>query len=67
MTIERKNREIIIRIADNINTDDLQQFLNYLRYKELTSKCNAVQEDADTLASTINRNWWNENRNRLTE
>ncbi len=63
MQIERTSKEIIIRIPANINTDDLQDFLDYARYKELTSKINVSQTKVDFLASKINKDWWSKNRN----
>lgn len=38
MIIERNNKEVIIRLPASVNTDDLQDFIDYARYKELTSK-----------------------------
>lgn len=37
MLIERKNDEIIIRIPAMVNIDELQDFIEYVRYKELIS------------------------------
>jgi hypothetical protein len=65
MIIERNNKEVIIRIPASVNTDDLQDFIDYARYKELTSKSTATQQDVDELADEINRNWWNENKDRF--
>jgi len=62
MIIERNNKEVIIRLPASINTDDLQDFIDYTRYKELTSKSKATQKDADDLADKINKDWWTENR-----
>ncbi len=44
MIIERTKKEIIIRLSPKINTEDLQKFLNYARYKELTSNFKVSQE-----------------------
>ncbi len=65
MIIERTNKEVIIRIPASVNTDDLQDFIDYTRYKELTSKSNVSQKDIDELADGINKDWWAENRARL--
>ena len=53
MTIERTSDAIILRLPIDVNIDEIQRFLNYLRYKELTSKSKASQNDADELAIEV--------------
>jgi hypothetical protein len=65
MIIERNNKEVIIRLPASVNTDDLQDFIDYARYKELTSKSEVSQDEIDKLAAGINKDWWAANRNRL--
>ncbi len=65
MKIERKNDEIVIRISSDLDTNRLQQFLNLVRYGELTSKSNANQAQVDELASEINKNWWAKNKSKF--
>ena len=65
MLIERTNNEIIIRIPVTVDADDLQDFIDYIRYKELTSDINVPQNKINKLASDLNKNWWKENRKRL--
>ena len=65
MQIERNKKEIIIRLPANIDTEDLQDLLNYARYKELTSGFKVSQDEADQLAAQVNKSWWTENRKRL--
>ncbi len=65
MLIERINDEIVIRIPAMVDTDDLQDFINYVRYKELTFDINVPQDKIDKLASDLNKNWWKENRKRF--
>ncbi len=64
MVIERNNKEVIIKLPASVNTDDLQDFIDYARYKELTSNSKASQKGIDELSTKINRNWWAENRKR---
>jgi len=64
MIIERNSKEVIIRLPASVNTDDLQDFIDYARYKELTSKSKVPQKDIDELAEKINKDWWTENRKR---
>ncbi len=65
MLIERTNNEIIIRIPTMVDTDDLQDFIDYVRYKELTSDINVPQDKINKLAFDLNKNWWKENRKRF--
>jgi hypothetical protein len=64
MIIESKNDEIIIRISAEVNLEDIQKSLDFIRYKEILSKSKGTQEDADALAKKINNDWWNENKSK---
>ena len=57
MLIERTTKEVIIRLPASIDTDDLQDFLNYARYKELTSKFKVSQAEVDKLTSQVKKHW----------
>lgn len=65
MVVERTNKEVIIRLPSSVDTEDLQDILNYARYKELTAKFKTDQKEVDKLASEINTKWWGKNRAEL--
>ncbi len=65
MQIERTKKEVIIRLPATVDTDDLQDFLNYARYKELTSKFSVSQAQVDKLSNDVNKGWWTKNRKRF--
>ncbi len=65
MQIERTKKEVIIRLPATVDTEDLQDFLDYARYKELTSKFSVSQSQVDKLARQINKSWWTKNRKRF--
>ena len=65
MLVERTNKEVIIRLPASVDTEDLQDFLNYARYKELTATFKTDQKDVDKLANDINAKWWTKNRSKL--
>ncbi len=65
MRIERTTKAVIITLPASINTEDLQDFLNYTRYKELTSNIDINQEEIDKLTSKINKDWWTKNRKKF--
>ena len=50
MVIERKSKEVIIRLPSFIDTDALQRLVDYLTYKEATAKLKAKKSDIDALA-----------------
>ena len=55
MIIERTKNEILIRMPLNVDLMDLENMLNLLKYKELTSNSVATQDDADELANLANQ------------
>ena len=67
MLVERTTKEVIIRLPASVDTEDLQDFLNYARYKELTANFKANQKEADKIANEINANWWTKNRSKLVK
>lgn len=67
MIIQRTTKEIIIRLPASIDTEDLQDFLNYSRYKELTSDIKVSQEEVDKLAEKVNKDWWTKNRKKFVK
>ena len=67
MLIERKGDEVIIRLPSHVDTKGLQRFVDYLMYKEATSRSKAKQADVDKLAKEVKKGWWKKNRNRLVK
>ena len=65
MRIERTSKEIIIRLPASMEIEDLQEFLDFARYRELTKDYKTPQDTVDALASDINRKWYAKNRKRL--
>ena len=65
MVIERTSTEVIIRLPASVDTEDLQDFLNYARYKELTANFKTDQKEVDKIANEINAKWWTKNRRKL--
>lgn len=65
MLIERITNEVIIRLPSNVDTEGLQRLVDFLSYKEATSKSKAKQSDVDKLAKQVKKGWWAKNRSRL--
>jgi hypothetical protein len=64
MIIESKDKEIIIRISSDVNLEDIQKSLDYIRYREIVSKSTATQADIDKLAAEVNQGWWDKNKHK---
>ena len=62
MIVERTASELVIRFPFASNTEQMQDVIDYLRYKELTANFSVPQSEVDTLAREINAQWWQENR-----
>ena len=65
MRIERTSNEVIIRLPSYVDTEGLQRLVDYLSYKEATSKSKAKQADVDKLAKNVKKGWWSKNRSRF--
>ncbi|HEY6171781.1 MAG TPA: hypothetical protein VIX80_05950 [Candidatus Kapabacteria bacterium] len=55
MFIERTNKEVIIRIPASVDTADIQDVLDFIRYKEITSKFKVPQKTVDVLARAVSK------------
>ena len=66
MNIVRENNEIKISIPDGIfEISEIQNLIDFIRFREITSTSKATQEDADKLAEEINQSWWDKNKHRF--
>ena len=66
MKVVRENNEIKISLPDDImDLSEVQNVLDYFRFKEIVSKSKASQEDADSLSKEINQSWWEKNKHRF--
>ena len=67
MIIERTKKEIIIKLPISIDIEELQDFIDYARYKELTSTFKLPQKEVDKIAMQINSDWWDKNAKKLVK
>jgi hypothetical protein len=65
MLIERTKNEVIIRLPSYVDTEGVQQLVDYLSYKEATAKSKATQADVDKLSKNVKKGWWKKNRSRF--
>jgi hypothetical protein len=64
MIIERTTGEFVIRFPITTKIEQMQDLIDYLRYKELTSTYNVEQQEVDVLAREINKEWWKKNQHK---
>lgn len=62
MTIERTDKEILIRIPNTVGVEGAQRIIDYINYLVVTSESKATQADAEELADTINQSWWDKHK-----
>jgi hypothetical protein len=67
MVIERTSNEFIIRLPISTAIENIQDFVDYLRYKELTSSYSVDQSEVDKLSREINKDWWTMNKNKFSK
>jgi hypothetical protein len=67
MVLERTDNEVIIRLPANINWEDLELMIRFIKYKQNVSKSEATQAEIDQLARDVNKQWWEENKHRFLQ
>ncbi len=55
MILERTNTEILVRLPLSTDLSEMQNMIDYLRYKELSTISKATQADVDLLTKSINK------------
>lgn len=64
MILERTSKEILVRLPAYVDISELQDMLDYLEYKEVTSKSKAMQNDVEDLSNSANKNMWQTFKNK---
>lgn len=68
MNVTRQNNEYIISIPDNIlSLNEIQEFIDFLRFRSITSKSKATSEDIDIIANEIDESWWEKNKRKFVK
>lgn len=63
MKIKRQNNELTISIPDNImSLSEIQELIDYIKFRSITSKSKASQKDIDNLSKEIDESWWAKNK-----
>ena len=58
MILERTSTEILVRLPLSVDLSELQNMLDYLKYKELSALSKAKQSDVDAISITVNKSIW---------
>jgi hypothetical protein len=63
MKVTRQNKELIISIPDNIlSLIEIQDLIDYIKFRSITSKSKANQKDIEKIANEIDESWWSKNK-----
>lgn len=65
ITVERTDKEILIKLPLTTAVSDIQQILNYFEYVNLANKSQATEEQIEDLAKEVNQSWWAKNKGRF--
>lgn len=67
MVLERTANEVIIRLPADIEWEELELVIRYIKYRENVSQSKATQDQIDQLARDVNKQWWEENKHRFVK
>ncbi len=62
ISVTRDNERILISIPASINTEYIEQLLDYLKVKAIASHSQATEDEIIGLADEINTSWWKNNK-----
>jgi hypothetical protein len=65
MVIERINDEIVVRVPAYIDMEDVQRFIDLIKFKEAKANTQATDEDINNLVKEVKKGWWEANRSRF--
>jgi chaperonin cofactor prefoldin len=53
MIVEKQQGQIIIKLSDSVDLSEIKNTLDFLRFKEITSKSEAREEEFEELLNNI--------------
>lgn len=65
MIVERTNEEVIIRLPGTMNISEIQDIIDYFRFKELINRTIIDDDQALLLSKEAKKERWNTARKRL--
>lgn len=67
MVIERTDSEIIIKIPALTDVEDIQQLMDYLKFRSINSRSLAAQSGIDALVEVVKKGRWAKRRQQLVK
>ena len=66
MRIESEDNEITLTFSKKVlGLDEIQSFIDYIKFREINAQSKATQEQADKLSDEINKSWWDKNKHKF--
>jgi len=65
MTVERVNKEILIRLPDTFEFKKVQAIIEYFRLMEIAQQNKGSERAAANLAKKVDKGWWAENKHKF--
>lgn len=65
VSVERTEEAIFIKLPLDTEVSDIQRVLDFFEYISLVGNSKAKQDDIDKLAKDVNKDWWEENKERF--
>lgn len=65
MIVERTNEEVIIRLPGTMNVSEIQDIIDFFRFKELTNRTMVDDDQAIQLSKEAKKGRWGKARKRL--
>jgi hypothetical protein len=65
MVIEQTKEGLLIKTTAPYDIKTVQRIIDYMTVLEITAQAQGTQEQADELASEVNKKWWAENKNKF--
>lgn len=67
VTIERTDREFIIKLPLDINPVDIQNVLEYFQFIDVVSRSKATDQDIEEISKEVKAGWSQEMKDRLSQ
>lgn len=65
MVIEQTKEGLLIKTTAPYDIKAVQRIIDYFNVLEVVSEAKGTQEQADELASEVNKKWWAENKSKF--
>jgi hypothetical protein len=67
MKVERSENEILIRLSAGTDLHGLQRIIDFLKFREITSRSEASKVEIEKLTAKAKSSWWDKNKSKFTK